>query len=86
MTADKPKYGTFEEVEKIVLDTKQGSQIEIFLKKNQIRTFRIEYFLNGQLLKPKNVGAKQNAYKEWAKLIQKIVENSPDYIELTPEG
>lgn len=81
----KRKWDSFEEVERITLNTEQGSTLLIVLKKNQVNTYKLEHYLNGDLLKPENLSGKSVAYKRWAELVMKIAENRPDFKPLTPE-
>lgn len=86
MTQDETKYKSFREAEKISLKLEGGGELLIVLKVNAARTFRIEYFLNGKLVKPKPLNGKIMAYKDWAELIRSLVENRDDFQPLTPEG
>lgn len=81
----KRKWDSFEEVERITLNTEQGSTLLVVLKRNQASTYKLEYYLNGDLLKPKNLSGKSVAYKRWAEVVMKIAENRPDFKPLTPE-
>ena len=88
MTAtEKPKkvYDSFKEVERLSLKLEQGGELIISLKCNDVRVFRLEYLLNGQILKPENIQGKKLAHNRWAevmgKLIEKVRENP-----LTPEN
>lgn len=83
---EETKYKSFQEAERITLKLEGGGELLILLKVNVARTFRMEYFLNGQLLKPKPFGGKTKAYKAWAELIRGLVENRSDFQPLTPEG
>lgn len=79
------KYDSFKEVERIGLKLEEGGELIISLKTNEVRTYKIEFYLNGSLIKPENFGGKQLAYKRWASLIRELVENRDDYQPLTPE-
>lgn len=84
--SESTKYKSFQDVEKISLKLEGGGELLILLKVNIARTFRIEYFLNGELIKPFPLSGKTKAYKKWAEMIRNLVENRDDFQPLTPEG
>lgn len=85
---ERPKkiFNSFEAEDRITFQLDHGGIFEIQIKANQVRVFKIEYYLNGQLLRPENFKGKMSAYKRWAELKCSLIENSPGYKGLTPEG
>lgn len=83
---EKPKriYDSFKEVERLALKFEQGGELLILLKCNEVRVFKLEYYLNGDLLRPENIQGKNLAYKRWAELIGKLVESGREN-PLTPD-
>lgn len=75
--SEKPKkvYDSFKEVERATLKFEQGGELIISLKCNEVRVFKLEYLMNGKILKPENIQGKNLAYKRWAELIRGIVES-----------
>lgn len=82
---EKKNYNSFAEVERIAIKLDQGGELLILLKMNEIRIFKLEYYLNGQLLKPENLKGKNLAYKRWSELMTNLIENRDGYQPLTPE-
>ncbi len=86
MNDKETKYKSFQEDQRISINLEGGGELLILLKVNIARTYRIEYFLNGKLIKPKPFGGKTKAFKAWAELIGSLIENRDGYQPLTPEG
>ncbi len=85
---ERPKriFDSFKVEDRLEIKLEHGGILEIQLKANDVRVFKIEYFLNGHLLKPENWQGKHKAYKRWSELKCSLIENSKDFKGLTPEA
>lgn len=74
---DKKDYNTFREVERITLTSDTGIETAVLLKVNDIRLFRIEFYLDEQPIKPKLYTGKNKAYTVWDELKQRLLRHTP---------
>ena len=73
MTAEnQTKWKSFKEVAKINLKTERGGDFQILLKMNDARIYKMEYYFEGELLKPKLLHGTRIAYAKWNKLLEKF--------------
>lgn len=85
---ERPKkvFNSFKPEDRITLKLENGGYFEIQIQANEVRVFKIEYFLNGERIKPENYKGKTKAYERWAQIKCSLIENSPGFKGLTPEG
>ncbi len=69
------KYDSFKPVEELILKLEQGNELRICLMENEVRIFKIEFYLDGFPLRPYRFTGKIKALQSWTKLIAKLYKN-----------
>jgi len=69
------RYDSFKPVEEVVLKLEQGNELKICLMENEVRIFKVEFYLDGIPLKPYRFTGKIKALQFWTKLIPKLYKN-----------
>src|SRR5271169_3499620 len=73
-------YRKFNEEERITVKLEGGKELLILLTANIVRTFKIEFYLDNKLIKPKRYGGRIKAYEAWQNL-SKMLKNEILLIE-----
>lgn len=73
----KPIDERYTEVERITLKTETGVEIAVLLKINHFRVYRMEYWIDGKLIKPARYDGANLAKNAWNHLKERLLGHSP---------
>lgn len=72
MSNEETLFISFKTLEYINLEMEGGNEFTLFFKKNNARTYRIEYFLNGQFLTRRFYPSSRTAKEAWQSIIKEV--------------
>lgn len=73
----RPASERYKEIERITLKTETGVEMAVLLKVNDVRIYRIEYWLDGKMLKPERFEGRLMAKDVWDQIKQRLQGHTP---------